>query len=150
MPSLPGQLICFGYRAECKHVLISSTCLRSLASLEALQCLGPLGPLKAAVCTVNLAIALLFSTYMDDGVSIEFGHGFQTLQVSNQFVVTFHVNNTLVRREETKALMLALLTSCILSFSFCTEMLLSPVKLWGASCSPVILLSQEEEGLLCW
>lgn len=109
---------------------------------------GPSWTLKAAVCTVNLAIALLFSTYMDDGVSVEFSHGFQPLQVSNQFVVTFHVNNTLVRREETKALMLALHTPSILFFPFCSELLLSPVKLLGASCSPVIWLSQEEEGIV--
>lgn len=114
---------------------ISSICLRSLASPEALQCLAPLGPLKAAACTVNPAIALLFSTYMGDGVSVEFGHGFQPLQVSNQFVVTFHVNNTLVR-EETKAFMLAQYTPCILSFPFCTELLLSPVKTVGSKLLP--------------
>lgn len=68
-------------------------------------------------------------TYMGDGVSVEFGDGFQPFQVRDQFVVTFHLNSGLVGGDRGIRVIAADHPNpCVLSFPFCTELPPSPLQ----------------------
>lgn len=135
--------------AACEHILVSSI---SLKGPQHLCRLCRARTLEVAVDTVIPAIAPFFDTYMGDGVAVEFGDRFHPFAGSNQFVVTLHLNKSLVERggaRDIRVITADHMIPCILSFPFCTQLPLSPLQSLEHAASLQLSWEELERGL-CW